>query len=412
MRHLGYSGGIFMNFEMHRRAQDALAQGSLTNSKRAECFVKGVYPTHIKRAQGPFVWDMDGNRYIDFICGLGTNLIGYANPHVNKALHDQMEQGWLASLPMPIEVEAAEKIKSLFPFIDKVRFFKEGTTACMTAIRVARAKTDRTRVLVDGYHGHADPYLYLTPPAAGVPIDLNVEKLKSLDQITQSVAAVVVEPVITDWSDDRLAFLTALQDKCKTTGTMLIFDEIITGFRWPGWSVATKYGYRPDIICLGKACAGGMPLSILGFKEGVADTNPEWFGSGTFYSDALSLRAMMATIDYLTNKVKIDDLWERSKRFLLEFNKSTDGVVSIEGYPTRGVFSGDPVKKAIFWQEACRAGLLFGPSFFVSFDHADYFSQVLSFAQDISPKIKTCKISLKGDLPQSPFADKVRRQDG
>lgn len=385
-----------------------MAQGSLTNSKRIECLIKGVYPTHIKKATGPFVWDLDGNKYVDFICGLGTNLIGYANPYVTKAVTEQMESGWLASLPQTIEVEAAEKIKSLFPFVDKVRFFKEGTTACMAAIRVARAKTDRTKVLVDGYHGHGDPFLYLTPPAAGVPIDLNVAKLKSLDQITEGIAAVIVEPVITDWSDERLKYLGELQEKCKKTGTILIFDEIITGFRWPGLSVSTKYGFRPDIICLGKACAGGMPLAILGFKKGVADTDPQWFASGTFYSEALSLKAMMATIDYLNNKVNINDLWERSSHFLLQFNKAAEGVVSIEGYPTRGVFRGDPVKKAIFWQEACRAGFLFGPSFFISFDHVDYFNQVLSFTQDICPKINQCRIVLKGDMPESPFADKVR----
>lgn len=397
-----------MNFDWHRRAQDALAQGACTNSKRAECFVKGVYPTHIKKASGSFVWDTGDHKLLDFICGLGTNLIGYANPWVTKAIIDQMENGWLGSLPHTVEVEAAERIKSLFPYVDKVRFFKEGTAACMTAIRVARAKTNRTKVLVDGYHGHADPYLSLTPPAAGVPMDLNVEKLRILGQIDESVAAVIIEPVITDWSDERMGFLKELSFACKKTGTILIFDEIITGFRWPKWSVANELGLRPDIICLGKACAGGMPLAILGFGKDVSVTEDEWFGSGTFYSDALSLKAMLATIDYLNNKVKIDDLWDRAGRFLSDFNKLAEGVVSMDGYPTRGVFRGDPVKKAIFWQEAVRAGFLFGPSYFINFEHMSYFSDVLSFAQDVCPKIKACKISLKGDLPMAPFADKVR----
>ena len=216
-----------MSFEWHRRSLKAFAQGSLTNSKRPECLVMGVYPTHIKKASGAFLIDTEGKKYLDFICGLGSNLIGYANPFVLKAIKDQIESGWLASLPFTTEVEAAEKIKDIFPFVDKLRFFKEGTTACMAAIRIARAKTKRTKVLSDGYHGHTDSFLSLTPPAAGVPIDLNMERFSSLSQINEGIAAVIIEGIqgvagIHEASD---AFFQAIRKLCDAHGAVYIAED-------------------------------------------------------------------------------------------------------------------------------------------------------------------------------------------
>lgn len=394
-------------WEWYRRANESIAQGALTNSKRVECLVKGVSPTHIKKAEGCFVYDTEGKKYLDFICGLGTNLLGYANAHIQKAVVARLSSGWLGSLPFTSEVEAAELVKNWFPFVDRVRFLKEGTTACQSAIRIARAHTGRSRVLSHGYHGHADPFISLTPPSLGVPEDGNIETFSQWEQLDETVAAVIIEPIITEWGQERIMYLAQLREKCTKLGIVLIFDEIITGFRWPKFSFACWSGIHPDIILLGKACAGGMPLSIIGLGRGIGE-GKEWFVSGTFHGDLLALAALTTTFELLINKHKIDDLWSEGDDFLKSFNELAPDKIKILGYPTRGVFTGDALFKALFWQEAARAGILFGPSFFLCFPHIEHLKSVLSFAQDIIPKIRQGKIELLGEMPASPFSAKAR----
>lgn len=394
-------------WEWYRRAKDSIAQGSLTNSKRVECLVKGVSPTHIKKAEGCFVYDVHDKKYMDFICGLGTNLFGYGNAHIVDAVKKQMSDGWLASIPFTKEVEAAELVKNWFPFVEKVRFLKEGTTACQSAIRIARASSGRTKVLSHGYHGHADPFISLTPPALGVPDDPNIFTLEKLNQIDDKTAAVIIEPIITDWSPARINYLQDLKAQCRKVGALLIFDEIITGFRWPKFSFANWSGVYPDIILLGKACAGGFPLSIVGLSNRVSDLK-QWFVSGTFHGDCLALAAFTETVSLLMNKYKIEELWESGEDFMRDFANLGQDKIKITGYPTRGVFEGDPLIKALFWQEAAKAGILFGPSFFLCFPHKEHLASVLSFAQDIIPKILAGKIELEGDMPASPFSQKAR----
>lgn len=394
-------------WEWYRRATDAIAQGALTNSKRVECLVKGVTPSHIKSCTGPFVFDTDNKKYLDFICGLGTNLFGYKDPHIIKAINEQLETGWLASLPFELEVEAAEAIKSEFQFIDKVRFLKEGTTACQSAIRIARAHTGRTKVLSSGYHGHSDMFISLTPPAVGVPDDRNIEAFTDFKQIRSDVAAVIIEPVLLEYNKARVEWLIELKRKCEINGVVLIFDEIITGFRFLKRAVALESGVFPDILLLGKACAAGMPLSIIGLKRGIGE-GKEWFVSGSYHGEALSLRVLLKTMELLRNKYKINDLWEKGEDFQLAFNQILPDKLKIKGYGTRGAFEGDLTTKGLFWQEAIRAGILFGPSFFLNFAHIPHLAGVLDFAKDILPKIERGDVKLIGELPASPFSQRAR----
>jgi glutamate-1-semialdehyde aminotransferase len=130
---------------MHRRAQRCIAQAALTNSKRPETFVKGIYPTHVKRGQGCWLWDHKGNRYLDFVCGLGTNILGYAHTQVNQAISEQMAFGASLSLSTHVELEAAEKLKEMFPFVDAVKWLKTGNEATLAALRIARAYKQKLR---------------------------------------------------------------------------------------------------------------------------------------------------------------------------------------------------------------------------------------------------------------------------
>lgn len=398
---------IFMTYEWHRRAQNAISQASITNSKRPDCFIFGVYPTHVTRGEGCFLYDTNNKKYIDYICGLGTNLLGYANPVITKAISDQMALGSLFSLSSTTEVLAAERLKDKIGFIKKVRFFKTGTEACMASIRIACAHTERSKILSDGYHGWSDTFLSLQPPHLGVPEFSHISKLTDLAQITTEIACVIVEPVITDYSLERLQYLQQLKAKCKSTGTLLIFDEIITGFRFPKWTFSQWSGITPDIICLGKAIANGMPLAVVGLGEGIGD-NKEWFASGSYCGETLSLASMMKVIELLNNTYSLDDLWKAGESFQKSFNEIWPEKVRIEGYPTRGVFVGDEVAKALLWQECCRAGILFGSSFFYNFRHMDFNDLILNSIRDVVTKIKSGAVRLEGTLPKKPFAQTIR----
>lgn len=135
----------FTDFRWHRRAQDCIAQGALTNSKRPQCHVMGVYPTHLQKGQGCYVWDMQGRKYMDFITGLGTNLLGYGNARVNSAIAGQLNNGACLSLGTHHEIEAAEKVKEFFPFLDSIKFLKTGNEATLAALRIARAYKQKLR---------------------------------------------------------------------------------------------------------------------------------------------------------------------------------------------------------------------------------------------------------------------------
>lgn len=394
-------------FEHYRAAHECIAQGSLTNSKRVECLIKGVTPTHVTHGQGAFVYGPDGKRYMDFICALGTNLLGYANPYIVGAIQAQLYKGWLYSLGSTLEIEAAQKIREISPFVKKVRFLKSGTEACMAAVRISCAHTGRRKVLSEGYHGWSDGFVSLTPPAVGVADQPYFCKLTDLKQIDDSIACVIIEPIVTENTPERLKWIDDLMAACKKTGTLVIFDEIITGLRWKKWTFANDSGRSPDIIVMGKAAAAGLPLGIVGLGPGIGDGS-EWFVSGSYAGELLSLVAMMKTLECLRNVYRIDDLWREGQNFLDKFNKLWPDKIWIQGYPTRGVFKGDAHTIALFWQEAAKAGMLFGPSWWYNFAHLDHTHTIESSVKDIVNRIKNGQVKLEGEMPITPFAQKVR----
>ncbi len=396
-------------FYWHRRAQKCIAQGYLTNSKRPESLVKGVFPTHVKHGHGAYLWDHNGKRYLDFICGLGTNLLGYGNERINHAIATELRGGYSHSLATHHEIEAAERLKEMFPFVDAVKFLKSGSEACSAAIRIARAKTGRARILSDGYHGWHDEYVSLTEPATGVPRAPEFPRaIRKLDlEINSEVAAVIIEPVITDYSRERIEYLKTLRRQCDENGVLLIFDEVITGFRFPKFSVASWCGITPDLICLGKALANGMPLAAVGGKYDVMN-GAEYFVSSSYAGDVISLVAAKKTMELLQTKYDVEWLWKQGAAFMDQFNAVWPGHLSIEGYPSRGVLKGEPLVKALFQQEACKAGMIFGPSFFFNFPHGQEWRDAMTAIKAVIMRVKNGEVSLEGEMPASPFAQRVR----
>lgn len=397
------------NPNWNKRAMNCIAQGALTNSKRPACLVENVYPTHLVKGEGCYVTDTDGNRYIDFISGLGSNLFGYGHSEITAAIVDRARLGSTLSLGTNLEVEVAEKVKELFPFVERLKFLKTGTDACNAAVRIARAKTGRSVVISDGYHGWGDDFVSLTEPALGVPARIWMRKLTKETLDPDSVAAVIIEAVNLDTSPEYVAWLRDLRAECTRVGAILIFDEVITGFRFPKNSVSGWAGIEPDIICLGKAMGNGMPISCVAGREHVMNCG-EYFVSSTFAGETLSLAAAHKVMMLLQTKYDLQDLWDKGKSFQDRFNKLWPERLSLKGYPTRSSFEGDIVTKALFWQESIKAGILFGPSFFFGFQHRGIEDGVLNAADDILMRIRMGQVKLQGNLPQSPFAQKLREK--
>lgn len=392
--------------EMAQRAENAIAHGALTNSKRPESFVKGVYPQHLSRGLGAYVWDTLGNQYVDMTGALGSNLLGYAQEEICEAIARRSRLGTSLPLGTELEVQCAERVKEFFPFIERVRFLKTGSEACSAALRIARVFTERQNVMSEGYHGWHDEFTYLTLPARGVPHQSHISK-PTLLKPNKDTAAVIVEPVQTDYSEERKDFLKRLRQECSEAGALLIFDEVITGFRVPEYSIAKNWDVTPDLICLGKCAAGGMPLSIVGGLANVMES--DYFVSSTFAGETVTLSAAMKFMDLLSNKFQLPFLWEKGAQFLASFNKIWGNGVSLEGYPTRMILKAhDESTKALFMQECCKAGILMGPSVFFTFPHIELMDELLSSFSDILIRLRMGEFKLEGELPKTPFAQKAR----
>ena len=386
------------------RAQKTIAQGCLTNSKHPDSLINGLSPTHIKEGFGAFLIDEDDNKWLDFMGGLGTCLFGAANHKISMKAFAAISKGPCYSVASVHEVHAAEKLKELFFWVDRWKFLKTGSEACAASVKIARNYTGRYKVLSDGYHGHLDMFMHFNPPAAGIPADPWVIKLKDLDQIDKDTAAVIVEPVITDWSPARRDYLTELRKRCDETGAVLIFDEVITGFRFPKYSVSAFWNITPDLIILGKAMAGGFPLAAVGGKKELMDDR-QYFVSSTYAGEAGSLAACVAVTELLQKDpaYNIEALWEDGQTFIDEFNSY--GPIKLEGYPTRGIITGD---YGLFMQEAAKNRMLFCKSWFYNWHLAKGKALYMPAIKEIQERIGEGKAVMNYPAPTSPFSMKVR----
>jgi glutamate-1-semialdehyde aminotransferase len=393
----------------------SIAQGCLTNSKHVDRHIGGIYPEVAAGGRGAVLttYDDRGRKktYIDYIQGLGANFLGMGNAHIANDVRPFIDDAWSLSLNGPHEILAANMVKEYFPFVKKVKFLKTGSGACSAAIKLARAHTGRDLILSEGYHGHHDDFISLLEPSVGVPRRDTIKPLKDLDQIDKYVGAVIVEPVITDWSPERMTWLIKLREQCTKVGAMLIFDEVLTGFRFKDYGVCNYSGVTPDLLVLGKALGGGMALSAVCGPDEIMNQD-DVFISTTFAGEVLPLvachSALKALKKYSTLSVK--ELWIRGQNFMDKFNSFSSNIF-IEGYPTRGIFSGKVSTIHLFFQEAAKAGLLFGPSWFYNFDNVEHDDMTLSTCEDILGRIDRGEIKLEGKVPTSPFSNKLRSND-
>jgi glutamate-1-semialdehyde 2,1-aminomutase len=280
-------------------------------------------PFFVARGNGAYLFDADGNRYIDFVQSWGASILGHAHPAVTDAVSTAAQRGASFGAPTEAEVLLAEKIVRSVPGCDMVRLVSSGTEAAMSAIRVARAATSRSRIVkfAGCYHGHADALLaaagsglatYGLPASAGVPesavADTIVVPYNVVPDLDERVACVIVEPVAANMGlvPPEEGFLAALRRACDETGALLIFDEVITGFRLGRSGAADLYGVRPDLFCFGKVIGGGLPLAAFGGRrdvmEKLAPDGPV-YQAGTLSGNPLATAAGLAVLELLTDSV-------------------------------------------------------------------------------------------------------------
>lgn len=293
------------SLEHYREAKKFLPNQTQTLSKGPGQFVPGQMPLFSKKAKGCYIWDVDGNRYIDFIGGRWPIILGYAHPITDNAIKKQLRDGITFSQPHPLELEVAKLLTEVIPSAEMVRFAKNGSDATGGAVRIARAYTGREIILYCGYHGSQDWYIVTTGRSAGVPKVLrrlihgfeynNINSLEKLfKRFKGKVAAVIMEPMYDKVPEAN--FLEQVKKLAHKNGALLIFDEVITGFRWSLGGAQKYFGVTPDLSTFGKAIANGMPISCVVGKKEIMEKTENVFLSMTYGGECLSLAAAKAVI--------------------------------------------------------------------------------------------------------------------
>lgn len=363
-----------------------------TFSKSRIQFPAGVTPDFLSHGQGGRVWDVDGNEYVDMVMGLLANVLGYCDPGVNAAISEQLTRGASFSLATTLEAEVAERIVEIIPCAEMVRFGKNGTDGTSAAVRISRAATGRNHVLALGYHGWQDWYVGATVRNKGVPTAVRELTQKvpynDLAAIEQAYAAfdgdlacIILEPMST--AEPAPGYLEGLREFATQTGTILVFDETITGFRFSLGGAQEYFGVTPDLCVLGKGMANGMPLSAIAGRSDLMHEFNEIFFSGTFGGEALSLAAAKAVIDTFQREPVIETLWRKGAFLKREFGKIIDENGMAEGitlagkepwlvpvYGAVGRASPEEVKTFMV-KSMVESGVLFGSSLNICYAHTD-----------------------------------------
>lgn len=380
--------GVEESLRLLRRAREVIPGWTQTLSKNPTQWVQGVAPGYAARARGAYVWDVDGNRYIDFPMSLGAVLLGHAHPAVTEAIQRQLSDGIVFTLPHPVEIEVAEAALERIPGAERIRFAKTGSDATSAAVRLARAYTGRERVVAGGYHGWHDWYVGSTSRSAGVPEPVReltstfaFNDLASLERVLDpsQTAAVILEPAGAAEPDE--GFLEGVVELAHAAGALVIFDEIITGFRLAPGGAQERYGVTADLVTFGKALGNGMPLSALAGRAEVMEHLEQVFFSGTHGGEVLSLvaaRAVLAELDTAAYEhlFELGDRLRAGIESAIERNRVADWV-EIGGAAPRTVVTlrepegaeGLPAKSLV-QQELAKRGVLFNGSNFISLAHS------------------------------------------
>ncbi|MFY8274211.1 glutamate-1-semialdehyde 2,1-aminomutase [Pseudoalteromonas sp. SSDWG2] len=335
--------------DLFARAQASIP-GGVNSPVRAFNGVGGT-PLFITHAEGPYTFDADGKKYIDYVGSWGPMILGHNHPAIKQAVHEAVERGLSYGAPTEAEIDMAEKVKELVPSIESVRMVNSGTEATMSAIRLARGYTGRDKILkFEGcYHGHADSLLVkagsgaLTlgvPNSPGIPEDFakhtltvsfnNLDEVKAVfEKYPEEIACIIIEPVAGNMNciPPVAGFLEGLREICDKYNSVLIFDEVMTGFRVALGGAQAYYNITPDLTCLGKVIGGGMPVGAFGGKKEIMDyvapVGPV-YQAGTLSGNPIAMAAGLKALELLSQEGLHDELEAKSKAICEGFQAAAD----------------------------------------------------------------------------------------
>lgn len=408
--------------------------GGVNSPSRAYKGVGGGTPIFMEKGEGAYFWDVDGNRYIDYLGAYGPIITGHAHPHIAEAIAKSAYNGVLYGTPTVLENRFAKMLKDAIPSMEKVRFVNSGTEAVMTTIRVARAYTNRTKVIkfAGCYHGHSDlvlvaagsgPATLGTPDSAGIPTSMaeevitvpfnEIESFKeALDKYGDDVAAVLVEPIVGNFGivEPKPGFLQEVNDLAHKAGSLVIYDEVITAFRFTYGSAQDLVGVEPDMTALGKIIGGGLPIGAYGGRvdimEQVAPLGPA-YQAGTMAGNPASISAGIACLEVLQQEGiydKLDQLGERLETGILKHAETYNLPVKVnrlrgaltvyfteeevENYDQADATDGEMFAK--FFHLMLKEGINLAPSKFEA-----WFLTIAHTEEDIDETLKAVEKSFK-----------------
>ena len=395
---------IQRSLETFRRAREIIPGGVQLFSRRPELYLEGEYPIYVDRAKGATLWDIDGNEYTDFGMGFGPFCLGYCFDAVDDAVRRQIDRGTVYTLNHPLEVELAELLCEVIPCAEMVRYSKTGGEADAMAIRIARGATGRDKVAFCGYHGWHDWYLagnlgdgttlnaHLRPGISprGVPqgltgttIPFEYNNLGSLREALEAnrgeVACIIMEASRSEVPAE--GFLEGVRELADEHGCVLIFDEVVTGFRLALGGAQELYGVTPDMAVYAKALSNGYPMSAVAGRREVMGGAGDQFISSLYWSDAIGLTAALTTVRYLRDHPVIEHLWRLGGKLKDGFNAMARELgmpIECVGQPPvtslRFRFEDDAQDQAayaLYVRETLGRGFLGGRIHYITYSHTD-----------------------------------------
>ncbi len=392
--------------EYLNRAKNLIPALSQTFSKAPYSYVEGVYPFCLKSGKGSHVTDVDDNEFIDYVLGLGPVSLGYCYEPVDNAIKEQLSNGISFSMPHFLEIEFSEKLQKIIPGAEMVRFSKTGSDSVTACVRAARAYTKRDHILYTGHGGvWHDWFTAITSRNEGIPkfnnelIQLfkydDLEDLKlAFKNLDGKVAAIVIEPMWLDFPSE--SYLHEVKEIAHKNGALLIFDEVLTGFRLANGGGQELLKIDADLVAFGKAIGNGMPLGAITGKEEYMKKFNDIFYSTTYGGETLSLAAGIAVVNEYLNKNVVSHCWKMGQMLkdgIIQLGKEIGIDVKWDGTPVRGLikFSEQgPTNKllySIFLQECIKNGVLFGPGeVLISYSHTE---------EDIKKTLDVCQKAFK-----------------
>lgn len=338
----------FTESERLQKFSDEYILGGVNSPSRSYKAVGGGAPVMMKEGKGAYLFDEDGNKYIDYLQAYGPIITGQAHPHITKAIQEQAAKGVLYGTPTRLEIDFAKKLRDAIPSLEKIRFVNSGTEAVMTTIRVARAYTKRNKIIKFSgqYHGHSDLVLVAagsgpsqlgSPDSAGVPESVAQEVItvpyndldaykEAIDYWGDQIACVLVEPIVGNFGmvEPQPGFLEGINEISHDNGTLVIYDEVITAFRFHYGAAQDLYKVYPDLTAFGKIVGGGLPIGGYGGRqdimEHVAPLGPA-YQAGTMAGNPLSMKAGIALLEVLEQDgvyEQLDNLGKRLEDGLLK----------------------------------------------------------------------------------------------